>query len=167
MILHHGGQSDQTWERRTTLMWEAGTGLVNFLLHLSLVIASALSFLPPPPPKGNLNWSPCCLFWFCFYWSSFLCIQQDILPLCCPFCLPLCLILQLPLPGYLLHTTSYVFALLVVTSLTNLIKMPMHCVWMCHNGVSKCSLLLITLFWYACIWIQGNLIANISWRIHF
>lgn len=52
--------------------------------------------------------------------------------------LAMCLILQLLLHEYLLHAASYVFVPLVVTLLTNLIKMPIRCVWMCHNGVTTC-----------------------------
>lgn len=70
--------------------------------------------------------------------------------------LTLCLILQLLLPEYLLHATSYVFAPLVVTLLTNLIKMPMHCVWMCYNGVTKCSHTVVDYTILVCMYLDSR-----------
>lgn len=155
MFLHYGIQSDQTREEQC--WWEKLELKRSCQLSLSFLgHCQCFMHLAPSTSKGQSQQLPVLFI---------LLMLLLIIPLvhsagCCAclhsFLLTLCLFLQLLLPGYLLHATSYVFIPLVVILLKNLVKMPINCVWMCHNGATKCLHTIVDCTILVCMYLDSR-----------
>lgn len=93
--LGHGGGGNQAWEP-----FDKGSLIVRGPVHFLVCLSSPCLMLIcslPSSWKSDLICSSCCLPWFWFCQSSFLCMQQDVLPTAA-FCIYLVLFLSWVLP---------------------------------------------------------------------
>lgn len=111
---------------------------IYIYIFSSLCVTWLFATCPIPKREEALIYSWYCLSRFLSCHSSFLYIWRDVLPICSPLCFP-CLSFFSSLSESMCNCWG--FAPRVVTSLTHVLKIIMHCVWLHHHKVTKYSTL--------------------------